>query len=106
MTGREGQDPYNIPGYLAYNPFLPDVNNEHATKNTTYRKNLASLERLVLFKFSQDDIVVPRESSWFGFFDGQQLVDMKDSALYKVRNAAILHIVLGVKLPQLSDFPA
>lgn len=49
----------------------------------------------MLFKFSQDDIVVPRESSWFGFFDGKQLVDMKDSALYKVRISDDFCIVYG-----------
>eukprot|EP00884_Botryococcus_braunii_P007153 jgi/Botrbrau1/16439/Bobra.0142s0035.1 len=77
------KDPYNLPSYLAYNPFLPDINNELPAKNTTYKDNLASLERLVLFKFSKDLIVVPRESSWFGFYNGQQLVDLKDSDLYK-----------------------
>jgi hypothetical protein len=80
------QDPYNLQSYLAYNPFLPDINNELPAKNTTYKDNLASLERLVLFKFSKDLIVVPRESSWFGFYDGQQLVDLKDSDLFKVRH--------------------
>jgi palmitoyl-protein thioesterase len=83
------QDPYNLEGYLAYNPFLPDLNNERATKNWTYRDNLASLERLVLFKFSQDVIVVPRDSSWFGFFNGQELVELKDSDLYKVGSETI-----------------
>jgi len=41
------QDPYNLDGYLASNPFLPDINNELPAKNATYAANLAALDRLV-----------------------------------------------------------
>ena len=46
--------------YLAGNIFLPDVNNERAVKNTTYADNLASLKRLVLYRFEKEYTVVPR----------------------------------------------
>lgn len=46
--------------YLSDNIFLPDINNERAQKNATYADNLASLRRLVLFRFEKEYTVVPR----------------------------------------------
>ena len=46
--------------YLASNIFLPDINNEREVKNATYADNLASLERLVLYRFEKEYTVVPR----------------------------------------------
>lgn len=54
------QDPFRMNEYLAGNIFLPDVNNERAVKNATYADNLASLERLVLYRFEKEYTVVPR----------------------------------------------
>ena len=48
------QDPARMDDYLKYNIFLPDINNEKETKNAQYARNLASLERLVLYRFSDD----------------------------------------------------
>ena len=53
--------------YLAHNIFLKDINNEGATKKEEYKRNLLSLERLVLIKFKYDFVVVPRESAWFSY---------------------------------------
>lgn len=50
------QDPHNLDDYLKYNPFLPDINNEHDDKNPQYAANLASLDKLVLFRFSDDTV--------------------------------------------------
>ncbi len=63
------KNPYELEQYLTHNPFLPDINNEHDTKQQHYATNLASLQRLVLFQFEQDIVVVPKESSWFGVVD-------------------------------------
>ena len=61
------RDPNNYPAYLASNTFLTDINNEILdSRNTTYRRNLASLDSLVLILFTKDRTVVPKESSWFG----------------------------------------
>lgn len=51
------KDPLRLPEYLAANPFLPDINNERGpgTRNPIYGTNLASLERLVLYRFAEDD---------------------------------------------------
>ncbi len=70
--------------YLAHNTFLADINNERPAKNATYRANLASLEKLVLFRFKDDVTVVPRDSAWFGFYNGSQLLRMEETALYQV----------------------
>jgi palmitoyl-protein thioesterase len=78
------QDPYQMEAYLAHNTFLADINNERPAKNATYRANLASLEKLVLFRFKDDVTVVPRDSAWFGFYNGSQLLRMEETALYQV----------------------
>jgi Palmitoyl protein thioesterase len=54
------QDPFRMDDYLASNIFLPDINNERDVKNATYADNLASLERLVLYRFEKEYTVVPR----------------------------------------------
>jgi len=77
------KDPYRLDAYLANNPFLPDINNELESKNAAYASNLASLERLVLYRFQKEYTVVPRGSEWFDFFDGTMLVNVSDTALYK-----------------------
>jgi len=64
-----GSTPGRIDSYLASNKFLADINNEIPdTHNATYAKNLPALKKLVLVLFSQDETVVPKESSWFGSY--------------------------------------
>ncbi|PVI01929.1 palmitoyl-protein thioesterase 1 precursor [Periconia macrospinosa] len=58
-TGEPSQD------YLDNSNFLADVNNERAAKNTTYAKNLASLDTFVMYVFDDDETVIPKESGWF-----------------------------------------
>uniref|UniRef100_A0A6G1SCG6 Palmitoyl-protein thioesterase 1 n=1 Tax=Aceria tosichella TaxID=561515 RepID=A0A6G1SCG6_9ACAR len=77
-------DPWNESEYRAKNVFLPDVNNEN-TLNTTYKNNLLALENFVLVKFAQDDMVVPRDSSLFAFYEpGQNVVikPLEESAIW------------------------
>eukprot|EP00198_Chlamydomonas_reinhardtii_P009607 XP_001698944.1 predicted protein [Chlamydomonas reinhardtii] len=78
------KDPLRLPQYLSANPFLPDINNERGpgARNPVYADNLASLARLVLFRFSEDITVVPRDSAWFSFFDGERLVPLQEQPLY------------------------
>lgn len=77
------KDPNNLANYLQYNNFLPDINNEYSAKNKLYRDNLASLDNLVLVMFDNDTTVVPRESAWFGFYDGTALVPLRDQPIYQ-----------------------
>jgi len=69
--------------YLEYNHFLPDINNEYSKKNPQYAANIASLDKLVLYKFSRDTTVVPSESSWFGLLNGGHVVKLHEQDLYK-----------------------
>jgi palmitoyl-protein thioesterase len=96
------RDPANLGAYYSSNHFLTSINNEIAeTRNETYARNLASLNKLVLVIFSEDKTVVPKESAWFGSEvvddelmptdDGQQrvladeriLVPMHEQPLYE-----------------------
>jgi len=76
------KDPEDLELYLTNNIFLPDINNEHADKNQQYADNLAALEKLVLFRFENDTTVVPRDSAWFSFYNGTDLLDLKDQPIY------------------------
>ncbi|KAJ7188495.1 palmitoyl-protein thioesterase [Mycena filopes] len=83
------QIPVNLATYYSANHFLTSINNEIAdTRNETYGRNLASLNKLVLVLFTEDKTVVPKESSWFAseqrvFADGRTLVPMHEQPLYK-----------------------
>jgi palmitoyl-protein thioesterase len=83
------RDPRDLEKYLARNAFLPDVNNEKPVKNPKYKANLLRLERLVLIRFSEDTIVVPKDSAWFGSFregtsvEDDDVVPLRESKLYQ-----------------------
>ena len=52
------------------------MNNEKARKNPAYKANLLRLERFVMIRFSEDTIVVPKDSAWFGAFrEGTRVAD-------------------------------
>jgi len=71
--------------YLQYSNLLADINNERAVKNATYRDNIASLEKLVMYKFDEDKTVVPPESEWFAEVNGTTLevYPLKDRKIYQ-----------------------
>ncbi|KAG0360877.1 hypothetical protein BG005_009712 [Podila minutissima] len=78
------KDPKNLQTYLERNIFLPDINNEHVIKNATYVKHLTTLNSLVMFMFSEDITVKPKETAWFGFQDEDgEPIDLYDQDLYK-----------------------
>jgi len=80
------QNPLDQAAYLSGNIFLPDINNNLPTKNSTYKQNLASLNAFVMVKFLEDSMVQPRESEWFGFYaPGQdvQVLPLRNTTLYK-----------------------
>ncbi|CDK25449.1 unnamed protein product [Kuraishia capsulata CBS 1993] len=60
------RDPYQWEEYLAHSKFIVNVNNDVvASQNTSYAKNLERLEKFVMVMFEKDDMVDPKESSWF-----------------------------------------
>ncbi|PAV61843.1 hypothetical protein WR25_26364 [Diploscapter pachys] len=78
-------DPNNEKDYQKKSIFLADVNNE-VNINETYRKSIVKLKNLVLIKFLRDSMVVPRESSWFGYYKANDLgtiENFNETRLYK-----------------------
>ncbi|KAF5298993.1 hypothetical protein FQA39_LY11625 [Lamprigera yunnana] len=57
--------------YIAGNTFLADINNE-VEINQNYIDNLQKLENMILVKFEWDQMVIPTESQWFGFYKPNQ----------------------------------
>ncbi|RFU30560.1 hypothetical protein B7463_g5765, partial [Scytalidium lignicola] len=77
------RDPNQYEDYLQYSNFLADINNERAIKNETYKQNLATLEKFVMFMFDDDETVVPKESSWFGEVNGTEVIPLRNRAIYE-----------------------
>ncbi|KAH7128689.1 Alpha/Beta hydrolase protein [Dendryphion nanum] len=71
--------------YLEFSNFLADINNERRVKNATYSKNLASLDKLVLYLFGDDETVIPKESGWFAQVNGTsgEVTGLRDRKIYK-----------------------
>ena len=70
--------------YHRYNKFLTDINLETDSDNQlSYRKNVESLERLVLVMFDPDTVVIPRQSSWFGWKDESGIVPLQEQPIYE-----------------------
>lgn len=78
--------PTDISAYLKGCTFLPKLNNEiNSTRNSTYKERFASLQTLVLIMFEQDTVLVPKETSWFGYFpDGafDPILPAQETLLY------------------------
>ncbi|KAH1267388.1 Palmitoyl-protein thioesterase 1 [Glycine max] len=61
--------PNAIPDYLENCRFLPVLNNEIPDKrNSTYKERFSSLQNLVLIMFEHDTVLIPKETSWFGYY--------------------------------------
>lgn len=57
------KDPTRYEEYLRKSRFLADINSEHEPRSALYKKNLESLDNLIMFMFSEDTQVVPKETS-------------------------------------------
>lgn len=76
-------DPTQEGLYKNKSVFLAKINNE-LEKNEKYVSNLQSVDNFVMVKFNQDSMVIPSESSWFGFCDGDgKVLAMEDTELYQ-----------------------
>ncbi|XP_044476989.1 palmitoyl-protein thioesterase 1-like isoform X2 [Mangifera indica] len=61
--------PNDMSKYLSKCKFLPKLNNEHPDKrNSTYKERFSSLQNLVLIMFEDDKVLIPKETSWFGYY--------------------------------------
>lgn len=77
--------------YLSNNIFLPRINNEGAIKNSSYAENLKRLNRFVLIKFEDDQMIVPKDSAWFDF------VNQRNEKLPLKMQGKYLNDELGLK---------
>ena len=71
--------------YYKYSKFLPFVNNERITTNTTlFKEGLTKLKKMVLIGGPDDGVITPWQSSQFGYYDtNETVVDMRDRDDYK-----------------------
>ncbi|KAJ0961873.1 hypothetical protein J5N97_029701 [Dioscorea zingiberensis] len=61
--------PTAIPEYLKGSKFLPKLNNERPNeRNPTYKERFSSLNTLVLIMAENDTVLIPKETSWFGYY--------------------------------------
>ncbi len=67
------RDPFQLDHYISHCHFLPDINNEHETRNETYRNNMLKLNAFVMTYSDIDEVVTPRESGWFMGYVNQSL---------------------------------
>ncbi|KAJ7961999.1 palmitoyl-protein thioesterase 1-like [Quillaja saponaria] len=78
--------PTDIKCYLKGCKFLPKLNNEiNGMRNSTYKERFASLQNLVLIMFEQDAVLIPKETSWFGYYpDGafDPVLPARETKLY------------------------
>ncbi|CAN8267158.1 unnamed protein product [Cochlearia groenlandica] len=78
--------PTEMSKYLKRSKYLPKLNNEIPDqRNSTYKDRFTSLHHLVLIMFEDDKVIVPKDSSWFGFYpDGEfkHLLSAQQTNLY------------------------
>ena len=80
------RNPEDLQGYLENSNFLADINNEREDRsNATYKENLKKLQRFVMYMFSEDETVVPKESAWFADYNktSEEVTWLKDRRIYK-----------------------
>ena len=79
------RNPEDLDAYLESSNFLADINNEREMKNATYRENMMRLEKFAMYLFSEDQTVVPKESSWFAEVNGTtgEVTNLTERAVYK-----------------------
>nr|XP_043628939.1 palmitoyl-protein thioesterase 1 [Erigeron canadensis] len=76
--------PTDLDGYREGCKFLPKLNNEFK-KNATYKERFSSLQNLVLIMFDKDTVLIPKETSWFGYYpDGawEPILPPQETRLY------------------------
>lgn len=74
-----------LDSYLEYSNLLADINNERAQKNKTYKDNLGSLNKFVMYSFKDDETVIPKESAWFADVNGTtgEVTPLHNRTIYK-----------------------
>lgn len=78
------RDMEHLDDYLEYSNYLADVNNERTKKNATYSKKISKLDKFIMIKFAEDDVIQPPESTWFADYNktSDMLTKLKDRKIY------------------------
>lgn len=87
--------------YRKRSTFLAVINNENKI-NRNYINNLAKLERIVLVKYVSDGALVPKETSWFGFYSkyGREY-PMEETEVYIKDKLGLRNLTASGKLVRL-----
>lgn len=82
------KDPTNLDLYYLRSGYLADINAEQVNGDLDmykiYKDNLLQLRALVLVQFDNDSMVVPKESSHFGFYDGDRVISMNETIQFEL----------------------
>ena len=83
---------YDRSYYDEHDVFLKMLNNDYEEKDQEIIKRFTSLEKVKFIKGKRDSVIVPRESSWFEFYDydGKTIIPLKESDFY-------IHDAIGLK---------
>ena len=76
---------FNYSNYINYNVYLPFINNEIIDdKSIIRKKNFISIDHAYFFASNGDEVIVPWQSSHFGFYDlnGIDIIDIKNQKIF------------------------
>lgn len=97
-------DPKLEETYKQKSVFLADINNVNSL-NKKYRDNLLGLKNMVLVEFQDDEMVVPRQSSLFGFYSPGQsktILPLEKTKLYLEDRLGLQKLKLSNRLQMIS----
>ena len=75
---------YDRSYYDEHDVFLKMLNNDYEVKDKEIIRRFTALEKVKFIKAKRDSVIVPRESSWFEFYDndGKNIVPLEESDFY------------------------
>ncbi|RVE68314.1 hypothetical protein OJAV_G00090770 [Oryzias javanicus] len=78
-------DPHHHYKYLKHNNYLPLLNGEKLNSQTAeWRNNFLRIRKLVLIGGPDDEVIIPWQSSQFGFYNSQgAIIDMRSQRFYR-----------------------
>ncbi|KAL1124177.1 hypothetical protein AAG570_001947 [Ranatra chinensis] len=84
-VGNYWNDPHHQDLYLKYSVFLPYLNNEiYSNNSSNFKSGITKLKKMVLIGGPDDEVITPWQSSHFGYFDANEtVVEMTDQPYYK-----------------------
>lgn len=83
-VGNYWNDPHKQDLYYQFSVFLPYINNEIKSSNSTlFREGLLNLRKMVLIGGPDDGVITPWQSSHFGYYDeNDEVVPMHKRKVY------------------------